>query len=221
MKNTRMPPVKVASRSRSSWMRGWAVRRSQTMKSASRTAPPPSSDKVAGAPQPHSAPCMRPITRALSPATSEIRPGPSILPAPLRSAGGAVQADQTTAAITVTTGRLIQKIQRQDRVSVKRPPNKGPMDMKRPPTVTWMPKAVPRCSAGKMLVIMAQEAGNTTAAPIPWRPRAAISQAPLWAKPAASDASPKTATPATKKPRCPSTSPSRPPTATKQVKVKR
>jgi hypothetical protein len=116
---------------------------------------------------------------------------------------------------------LTQKIQRQDKASAKAPTTTGPSDMKTPPTVVWIPKAWPRCCSGKVLVMIAQEAGKITAAPMPCTARAVTNAPPLQASPDASDAPANTASPHTNAPRWPNLSARRPPIATKQVNVSR
>ena len=70
-------------------------------------------------------------------------------------------------AMATTKGRLIQKTQRQEMTSVKKPPTSGPREMNVPPVMVWMPNARPRCSAGNTCVIIATEVGKMMAAPMP------------------------------------------------------
>jgi len=118
-------------------------------------------------------------------------------------------------------GRLMTKIHRQETTSEKKPPTNGPEAMKQPATVVCSPKARPRRSGGKAWVTTAIEAGNVTAAPRPCRARAAISQPPVGARAASSEPAMKTAAPPGSAVRQPSMSPSLPPSARKQVKVRR
>ena len=73
------------------------------------------------------------------------------------------------------TGTLIQKIHCQARPSVTAPPIIGPPSTARPVRPLKMPIAQPRRSGGKAAPSRPIASGITTAAPTPWKVRAAIS----------------------------------------------
>ena len=105
-------------------------------------------------------------------------------------------------------GTLTQKIQCQSRPWVTAPPTSGPLATARPPIPPQMPITVPRRAGGKADVRMVRLTGMTTAAPIPWTARAAISIPADGARAQAADAAVKVASPTAKSRRRPNRSPS-------------
>jgi hypothetical protein len=117
------------------------------------------------------------------------------------------------------TGTLMKKIQFQLACSVNRPPTSGPIASARADTPAQIPIAAPRCSGGKVAVMIESVAGFIKAAPTPWTIRAPISTSPLPAMPQARDEIVKIARPTTKMKRRPSRSASLPPVSMKAAKV--
>ena len=72
---------------------------------------------------------------------------------------------------------LMKKIQLQLIFWVRRPPTSGPTASASAETPAQIPIAVPRCRRGKVAVMMESVAGFSSAAPTPWRVRAAMSEA--------------------------------------------
>ena len=95
-------------------------------------------------------------------------------------------------------GRLTKKIQRQLSASVSAPPSTGPTATATPTVEPQNAIAVPRACPEKSCAIRARAVVNIAAPPTPWNARARSSWSPLCASPQRSDASVKTATPATK-----------------------
>ena len=93
------------------------------------------------------------------------------------------------------TGTLTKKIQFQLMCSVIRPPTSGPIASASAETPAQIPIAVPRWRGGNVAVMIESVAGFISAAPTPCTTRAAISTPPLPARPHASEASVKTASP--------------------------
>ena len=105
---------------------------------------------------------------------------------------------------------LTKKIQRQPTYVVSAPPTSGPIATASPTVAPQIPNAVPRSRPWNSCEMIASETANIPAPPIPWAPRARISQSGDWAAPQSAEASVKSAI-ATRKTRLrPSRSPSEP-----------
>jgi hypothetical protein len=76
-------------------------------------------------------------------------------------------------------GRFTRKIQRQPRLSTRKPPSGGPTLSPRYTTITLMPSALPRSVRGNTEVTMAAAVALSRAAPQPCTTRLAMSQAPF------------------------------------------
>ena len=125
-----------------------------------------------------------------------------------------------SAMATMPTGMLMKKIHSQLSVSVKMPPSRTPAAAPKPPTAPQTPSAMLRSRPSEKVVIRIESAaGAMIAAPRPWKARAPISDASLQARPATSEATVKTASPATKRRRRPSRSAARPPRSRKPPKT--
>ena len=98
-------------------------------------------------------------------------------------------------------GTLIRKVSRQPSTTwpksvgsrpVSQPPRIRPTAAPAPDIAAYTANARLRCGpAGKVVVISASAAGEASAAPRPWRPRAPSSSASLWARPPSSEATAK------------------------------
>ena len=83
----------------------------------------------------------------------------------------------STSGIAITPiGTLSQKIHSQSRPSTTAPPTSGPRATETPVIALKIPIAAPRRSGGKAALSSARPSGISSAAPTPWRARAAISQ---------------------------------------------
>src|SRR5690242_14135392 len=93
---------------------------------------------------------------------------------------------QAIARPTMPIGTFTKKIQVQSIFSVIRPPITGPIENAAADTAAQMPTAVPRSrGSGNTSLMIASVGGVISAAPTPWRARAAISRAGLGAGQAA------------------------------------
>ena len=126
-----------------------------------------------------------------------------------------------SATHTITSGRLMRKIQRQDASTSSSPPASGPSTPKIAPHAVQLPIAAPRSDAEKVFTITASELGTSSAPAIPCTARAATSGPIDGASAHASDATPKPATPIAKIRRSPYRSPSDPPTRISEPSVSR
>jgi hypothetical protein len=117
-------------------------------------------------------------------------------------------------------GRLIQKIQRQAMPSAMAPPRTGPAMRARPVMPAKRPSALARASRGKAAPRSAIASGITSAAPTPWRARAAISDAALSASAQAAEAAMKRARPAANIRARPKRSPSAAPVSSSTAKLR-
>src|ERR1700710_1204318 len=88
-------------------------------------------------------------------------------------------------------GTLSQKIHCHEMPSTTAPPTSGPSATARPEMPDQMPSAMPRRSAGNAAASSVRLSGSTSAAPAPWRARAATSSPqPELEDPAAPEAVP-------------------------------
>src|SRR3954452_8495808 len=113
--------------------------------------------------------------------------------------------------VTAASGGLIRKIHRQSAYSISPPPTNGPMAADRLVSPAQAPIAGARSSCTKAPWIMARLPGVSSAPPMPWSPRAAISTSGLGATPHSNDASANQVVPMTKIRRLPNRSPREPP----------
>ena len=119
------------------------------------------------------------------------------------------------------TGKLTQKAARQLIVSMRKPPIGGPSAVVIADAAAQVPIARPRTDFGKHDVMIARLCGTSSAAPIPWIARAAISRPTLGATAQASEATVKTTMPMMKISRRPRRSPRPPPTRIRRAKHQR
>src|SRR5437899_2152854 len=97
------------------------------------------------------------------------------------------RSDSNAAAIPI--GRLTKKIQRQDSVSVSRPPTIRPTAPPPAAIALQIPRALVRSlPSANVVVTIESAAGETRAAPSPWRARPPISTPDDVARPLTSDA---------------------------------
>ena len=147
-----------------------------------------------------------------APATSKARVSPS---ARLSAISRGVRAK----AIRLT-GTLTHSTHSQPSPSVRMPPSRTPAAPPEPATAPQTPSALLRSAPSlKIVVTIESAAGEMIAAPRPWAARAAISCPSVAAKPAASEATATSISPAMKTRRRPSRSAVRPPSRRKPPKV--
>jgi hypothetical protein len=101
---------------------------------------------------------------------------------------------------------------RHENASISHPPTTGPTAARIAVAADQVPMARPRSPASNSAEMMARLPGTSSAAPIPWTPRATISGVAPRDRPQASDAAPNSTTPAANTRRRPKRSPSAPPT---------
>ena len=125
------------------------------------------------------------------------------------------------AAITATPiGTLTKKIHSQERYWVRMPPSSSPTAAPPAAIAPQTASAFVRCSPSrKVVVMMDSAAGETNAAPKPWRARAPINIVSEVASPLSRDANAKIAVPATNSRRRPIRSAMRPPSSRKPPNI--
>ncbi len=120
----------------------------------------------------------------------------------------------------IATGiTLIAKIQRQDALSIRKPPASGPITVATPVHAVHEPMAAPRSAGGNVWMISASVLGTSSAPAMPWRARAAISTSTVGATAHRAEVTPKLATPAAKTVRRSNRSSSDPPTRSSEDSV--
>ena len=90
-------------------------------------------------------------------------------------------AARTISSVAITNGTLMAKIQRHDAWSTSSPPPSGPTTIAIPPHAVHVPIAAPRSSAGKVAVMIASDAGTSSAPAHPCSARATISSSAVGA----------------------------------------
>ncbi len=124
--------------------------------------------------KPCSCPTVRAKSREIKLMNSVIAPKKSNLPLHLgREAGTNLK---TMRIPRIPTGKLTKKIQRHEKVSIKRPPRTGPITMPVETIEPLIPKAFPRSDPGNASVMMAVPNATIIAAPNPWITRDPMSQ---------------------------------------------
>ncbi len=153
----------------------------------------------------------RPAVTSSAPGTSSRRPSPRRL---------SVSQSSAPASTSAPTGTLISSTQRQVRYSVSTPPTRPPTAPPPAPTAVQVAMARVRAGpAGNAVVRMVRVAGESTAAPMPWTARAAISCHGSCARPPARLATVKRVSPTTNIRLRPKRSATRPPSSMKPAKV--
>ena len=115
------------------------------------------------------------------------------------------------------SGRLTQKIARQESTSISAPPPAGPSTVAIPVHAVQVPTAFPRASPSKVEATIASDPGTSSAPATPCRARAPISMPVLGAIAQRADVTPNDASPITKIRRRPNWSPSEPPTSSSET----
>ena len=81
----------------------------------------------------------------------------------------------------------MKKISRHETASTNQPPRRGPTAAATPPSPDHAPTAAPRPSGSKLAWMIARLPGVSSAAPMPWKARAAINVPAEGAIPHSSD----------------------------------
>ncbi len=156
-----------------------------------------------------SAELTMPKTSAVMPSVARTAPATSKRPV-LGWVSGMNRGASTIIAMPI--GTLMKKPARQDTQSARAPPITSPRLAPIPAAAPYQATARGRPGpGGKRAVSSDSDAGATTAAPTPWRARAAMSHQPFDATPTRNDAIAKIARPATNTRRRPKMSPRRAP----------
>ncbi len=125
-----------------------------------------------------------------------------------------------SASTSAPTGTLTKKIHSQPRYLTRMPPKRTPAAAPLPPIAPQMPSALFRSGPSSNVVVMIESvAGDTIAAPKPCTARAAMSTPVVLARPQASEAIEKIATPMRNIRLRPRMSPARPPSSRKPPNV--
>ena len=152
---------------------GVAVRISQAMNAAAVAAPAANTATIVGSVQPRLGASMIAQVRLTKAPIERATPGMSIGQGS-GSRDSGISARPATSA-TAIRGMLTQKTALQSKDSSSTPPAIGPSTMPSPETAAQAAIALPRSSAGKMLVMIERVAGMMKAPPTPIRARLAIS----------------------------------------------
>src|SRR4051794_22360138 len=96
-----------------------------------------------------------------------------------RLSSTACRVSQTVAAIS---GRLIQKIARQEVSPIRAPPPAGPITVAIPVQAVQVPTALPRAAPSKVAATIANDPGTSNAPAIPCKARAAIKNSTVGAE---------------------------------------
>ena len=118
-------------------------------------------------------------------------------------------------------GRLMRKITRHVETSTSQPPRVGPTMNEMPVQDVHCPIALPRAVPVNVAVIMAREAGTSSAPAMPCRPRKTMSAGASGAIAQSTETPAKLATPIAKTRDSPKMSPSEPPTRISDPSVSR
>jgi hypothetical protein len=124
----------------------------------------------------------------------------------------------TAAATAIPTGRLMKNTHRQLAYWTSRPLASTPTAAPAPAIAAQIPRARLRSGPWKVVVMIANAAGDSSAAPTPWPARPVTRTVPVWARPEASEAAVNTPSPARNIRRRPRVSASRPPSSSSPPK---
>ena len=168
---------------------------------------------VSVVPQPCWTARVMPYTSSISPPVIEMAPGTSkcrwATSATLSRTSRGVNASTST-----PTGTLMKKIHDQLSELVSAPPSSTPAAPPLPETAPQIPSAKLRSlPSGKVVVRIDSAAGESSAAPRPWRARKPIREPSDQASPSSSELAVKSAIPAMNRRRRPSRSAMRPPSS--------
>jgi hypothetical protein len=130
-------------------------------------------------------------------------------------------AYSVSATVAAISGRLTQKIARQESSPISAPPPAGPSTVAIPVQAVQVPTALPRASPSKVAATIASEPGTSSAPATPCSPRAPTRSSSEGATAQSAEVSPKPTSPATNIRRRPNWSPSEPPTRSSATIVKR
>ena len=123
--------------------------------------------------------------------------------------------------MTIAIGTLMRKITRQLEMPMSQPPRSGPITNEIPLHAVQVPIAAPRSAPENVDVIIASDAGVSSAPATPWIPRKTMSDVESGATAHSTEATPKLATPSMNTRNSPKMSPSEPPTRMSEPSVSR
>ena len=121
--------------------------------------------------------------------------------------------------MTAISGRLTQKIARQESASIRAPPPAGPSTVAIPVQAVQVPTALPRAAPSKVAATIASEPGTSSAPATPCSARAPIRSSTEGATAQSTEVAPKATSPKTNIRRRPNWSPSEPPTSSSETMV--
>ncbi len=178
--------AKVRLRKRSRGIIGSAALASATMKATRKTTPTPNQPRTDGSSQLVVSARVSAIKTGTTAQTKVITPTrSSVKRAPL---GWTIGSNRPIRYSEMSpTGTLTKKIQCQERLSVRKPPRNGPIRKATPKTPPKSPWYLPRSAGVNRSPMTASEIGKSAPAPMPWRPRNAISSHMVWLKPESTD----------------------------------
>jgi hypothetical protein len=184
---------------------GSRARSSQATNASASSSPSANASRTSGLSQPAGLPRTSPQTIPSAAAVTSASPAASTeVSGPKLSSIHVWASGIRSAAI----GTLSQKIQGHETPSTTAPPRNGPRGTASPLTPAKRPSAFGRSWGGKAVLNRASASGITSAAPAPWRTRAAISHPTSGARAHATDATANSANPETNIRRRPKRSPS-------------
>ena len=183
---------------------------------AKQTTPPSSGTQTSGSPQPCVGCSIRAKTGPPRPTAESAIPPQSM---PRKASGSRLSSTECRVSVTVAaiSGRLTQKIARQEVKPIRAPPPAGPITVAIPVQAVQVPTALPRASPSKVAATIASEPGTSSAPAIPCSARAATRNSSVGATAQRAEVTPKPIRPMTNIRRRPNWSPSLPPTRSSET----
>ncbi len=175
---------------------GWRARASRRMKSAKQATPATIGTQTMGSPQPWDGCSIRAKTGPPRPAAESAMPAQSI---PRKASGSRLSRTECSVRrmVTAISGRLTQKIARQEIAWTSAPPPAGPSTVAIPVHAVQVPTAFPRAAPSKVAATIAREPGTSSAPATPCSARAPISIPVVGATAHSAEVTPKAANPIT------------------------
>ncbi len=188
------------------------------MKRAKQAIPPSSGTQTIGSLQPWVGCSIRAKTGPPRPAAESRIPSQSM---PRNASGSrlSLTACRVSATVTAISGRLTQKIARQESSPIRAPPPAGPSTVAIPVQAVQVPTALPRASPEKVAATIASEPGTSSAPATPCRARAPTRNSSEGATAQRAEQAPKAISPITYIRRRPNWSPRLPPTKSSATRV--
>ncbi len=180
--------------------------------------PPMKGIQTIGSPQPRVGCSIRAKTGPPRPVAESPIPVQSM---PRKASGSRLSFTECIVSATVAaiSGRLTQKIERQEVRPTSAPPPAGPITVAIPVQAVQVPTALPRAAPSKVAATIASDPGTSSAPAIPCRARAPTRNSTVGATAQSAEVAPKAIRPKTNIRRRPNWSPSEPPTSSRETRV--